>query len=116
MIKEHHCSITGDTFFTLQGVIAQDSESADGKLYEAVRKFSYQGSKIGLNIRLMVPLEVFGKSRIRKIDVVCFDPIQQKEVLKQKLGNGQKVEVLTRKTDKGLILDFADDIAKIEAI
>ena len=65
---------------------------------------------------MLVPLEVFGKSRVRKLDIVCFDPEEQSKVLKLKLKNRQRLEVITRKTDKGLVLDFADDIAKIKAL
>jgi len=102
-MEKFECSITGETYFQLKGTIADD---------KPIREFSYGDGKIGLNVSALVPVDFFGKKRIRRLDLVCFNELEQQKILKKKFKAKDKVVITARKTERGLALDTADDILK----
>ena len=106
-MEQFACQVTGETYFALKGTIAKE---------RPIREFTYGENKTGLNISVMIPLELFGKTRIRRLDLVCFNPEEQSLILKKKFKAKDKVEIIARKTERGLALDSAEDINKPKAI
>ena len=105
MFKKTRIDAVDKDFYTVKGVIAESKTSKDGEELEPVRKFFYQGNKVALNISLMVPTTVQKRSIQVPVDLVCFDTNQFDGILELNLRSGDKVEIFSRKTDKGLAID-----------
>jgi hypothetical protein len=105
VMDTYRCELTGIEFVKFQA-----------KVLAEVREFSYQGDKTALNLSVETPIEVFGKKRNQRIDLVCFTEDEISKIVKLGLKRSQPVELIARRTERGLALDSASDIQKIKAI